>query len=93
MTHLAAHLPAAVVADLLNFSPGAAVRWIREAGADWTRYAAELVQDRDPKTCRMRTCAGAGPSSIRQGPKSALYQLEYGHSTAHRAGHRGAQSH
>lgn len=49
MTHLAAHLPAAVLADLLNLSPGTAVRWMNEAGADWTRYAAELVQDRDPQ--------------------------------------------
>ena len=49
MTHLAAHLPAAVLADLLNLSPGTAVRWMHEAGADWTRYAAELVQDGDPQ--------------------------------------------
>jgi hypothetical protein len=48
MTHLAAHLPAAVLADLLNLSPSTAVRW-HEAGADWTRYAAELVQDDDPQ--------------------------------------------
>jgi hypothetical protein len=49
MTHLAAHLPAAVLADLLNVSPGTAVRWMHEVGADWTRYAAELVQDDDPQ--------------------------------------------
>jgi hypothetical protein len=49
MTHLAAHLPAAVLADLLNLSPSTAVRWMHEAGADWTRYAAELVQDDDPQ--------------------------------------------
>jgi hypothetical protein len=49
MTHLAAHLPAAVLADLLNLSPSTAVRWMHEAGADWTRYAAELAQDDDPQ--------------------------------------------
>jgi hypothetical protein len=49
LTHLAAHLPAAVLADLLNLTPDTAVRWIREVGADWTRYAAELVQDDDPQ--------------------------------------------
>jgi hypothetical protein len=49
MIHLAAHLPAAVLADLLNLSPGTAVRWMHEAGADWTRYAAELAQDHDPQ--------------------------------------------
>ncbi len=49
MTHLAAHLPAAVLADLLNVSAGTAVRWMHEAGADWTRYAAELLQDDDPQ--------------------------------------------
>ncbi len=49
MTHLAAHLPAAVLADLLNLTPGTAVRWMREVGADWTRYAAELLQDDDPQ--------------------------------------------
>lgn len=47
MTHLAARLPAAVMADLLNIAPTTAVRWMHEVGADWTRYAAELVQDDD----------------------------------------------
>ncbi|HEY7224504.1 MAG TPA: hypothetical protein VH561_13075 [Micromonosporaceae bacterium] len=49
MTHLAAHLPAAVLADLLNLAPTTAVRWMHEAGADWSRYAAELLQDDDPQ--------------------------------------------
>jgi hypothetical protein len=49
MIHLAAHVPAAVLADLLNLDPTTAVRWMHEAGADWTRYAAELVQDDDPQ--------------------------------------------
>jgi hypothetical protein len=49
MIHLAGHLPAAVLADLLNLAPTTAVRWMHQAGADWTRYAAELVQDDDPQ--------------------------------------------
>ena len=32
---LAAQLPAAVLADSLNLSPGTAVRWMHQAGADW----------------------------------------------------------
>jgi hypothetical protein len=49
MTHLAAHVPAAVLADLLNLAPSTSVRWMHEAGADWTRYAAELARDDDPQ--------------------------------------------
>jgi hypothetical protein len=44
LTHLAAQLPAAVIADLLNLAPTTAVNWVRDAGGDWTRYAAELAQ-------------------------------------------------
>jgi hypothetical protein len=36
-------MPAAVLADLLGLHPTTAVRWMHEAGADWTRYAAELT--------------------------------------------------
>jgi hypothetical protein len=43
---LAAQLPAAVLADLLNLAPGTAVRWMRQAGGDWSRYAADLARDR-----------------------------------------------
>jgi hypothetical protein len=46
LTDLAAQLPAAVLADLLNLHPTTAVRWIREAGGDWTRYAAEIARTR-----------------------------------------------
>jgi hypothetical protein len=42
LTDLAAQLPAAVLADLLNLAPGTAVHWTHQAGADWNRYAAEL---------------------------------------------------
>jgi len=42
---LAAQLPAAVLADLLNLAPGTAVRWMRQAGGDWSRYAADLARD------------------------------------------------
>jgi hypothetical protein len=44
MTHLAAQLPAAVLADLLNLAPTTAVKWVHDAGGDWTRYAAELAR-------------------------------------------------
>jgi hypothetical protein len=49
LTDLAARLPAAVLADLLGLHPGTAVHWMREAGADWTRYAAELARDPNHK--------------------------------------------
>jgi hypothetical protein len=44
---LAAQLPAAVLADSLNLSPGTAVRWMHQAGANWNRYAADLARSRD----------------------------------------------
>jgi hypothetical protein len=46
---LAARLPAAVLADLLGLHPTTAVKWTHQAGADWTRYAAELARDRNHK--------------------------------------------
>ena len=50
LTDLAAKLPAAVLADLLHLSPGTAVRWMHEAGGDWSRYAAELARERVHQT-------------------------------------------
>jgi hypothetical protein len=47
LTDLAARMPAAVLADLLNLAQGTAVRWMREAGADWNRYAADLARTRN----------------------------------------------
>jgi hypothetical protein len=47
MTDLAAQLPAAVLADLLNITPGTAVRWMHQAGGDWNRYAAEITRTRN----------------------------------------------
>jgi hypothetical protein len=44
---LAAQLPAAVLADSLNLSPGTAVRWMHQAGADWNRYAADIARSND----------------------------------------------
>jgi hypothetical protein len=44
---LAVHLPAAILADSLNLSPGTAVRWMRQAGADWNHYAADIARSRD----------------------------------------------
>ncbi|MGH3407001.1 MAG: hypothetical protein ACRDRJ_31540, partial [Streptosporangiaceae bacterium] len=46
LTDLAARLPAAVLADLLHLAPGTAVRWMRQAGGDWSGYAAELARNR-----------------------------------------------
>ncbi len=45
LLQLAAELPAAVLADLLNLTPGTAVGWVNNAGGDWSRYAAALVND------------------------------------------------
>jgi integrase len=47
LTDLAARMPAAVLADLLHLGPGTAVHWMREAGADWNRYAADLARTRN----------------------------------------------
>lgn len=40
LLQLAAHVPAAVLADTLNLHPTTATRWVKTAGGDWTRYAA-----------------------------------------------------
>jgi hypothetical protein len=47
---LAAQLPAAVLADLLDLHPSTAVRWMRQAGGDWNHYAAELARARQSPT-------------------------------------------
>jgi hypothetical protein len=47
---LAAQLPAAVLADSLNLSPGTAVRWMHQAGSDWNRYAADIARTRNHQT-------------------------------------------
>ena len=39
--------PAAVLADLLGLHPTTAVKWMHQAGADWTRYAAEVARTRN----------------------------------------------
>jgi hypothetical protein len=46
LADLAARLPAAVLADLLGLAPATAVKWMRQAGGDWSRYAAELARTR-----------------------------------------------
>ena len=48
LIHLAAQLPAAVLADLLHLTPGTAVRWVNNAGGDWSRYAAALATESLP---------------------------------------------
>lgn len=47
MMHLAAQLPAAVLADLLNLHPTTACRWVGEAAGDWNRYAAKVARRGD----------------------------------------------
>ena len=44
LVHLAAHLPAAGLAQALGLSPGTAVRWAGQAGADWAVYAASFAR-------------------------------------------------
>ena len=46
LLQLAAEVPAAVLADLLHLSPGTATRWTRDAGGDWSRYAASIALTR-----------------------------------------------
>ena len=48
---LAAQLPAAVLAELLNLHPTTAVKWIRQAGGDWNRYAAQIARTRHHQPC------------------------------------------
>ncbi|MHB1063073.1 MAG: hypothetical protein ACYC1Z_01025 [Georgenia sp.] len=45
LLQLASEVPAAVLAELLNLTPGTATRWTRDAGGDWSRYAAELARN------------------------------------------------
>ena len=52
LTHLAAQLPAAVLAELLGISNSAAVNWVQDAGGDWSRYAADLAQQRQHRPAR-----------------------------------------
>lgn len=46
LTGLAAHIPAAVLADALGINPATAVNWAHDAGSNWNRYAAELARNR-----------------------------------------------
>jgi hypothetical protein len=48
---LAIQLPAAVLAELLNLHPTTAVKWMHQAGGDWTRYAAEIARTRNHQPC------------------------------------------
>lgn len=45
LTDLAARMPAAVLADALHLAPTTAVRWMRQAGGDWSGYAADLARN------------------------------------------------
>lgn len=47
---LAAKLPSAVLAESLNLHPTTAVHWTRQATSDWSRYAAEIANDRSHQT-------------------------------------------
>ena len=45
LTQLAAHLPPAVLADLVPPQNGTAARWVRASGGDWANYAAILARN------------------------------------------------
>jgi hypothetical protein len=40
-----------VLAELLNLHPTTAVNWMRQAGGDWTRYAAQIARTRNHQPC------------------------------------------
>ncbi|MHB1499423.1 MAG: hypothetical protein ACYCXN_16115 [Acidimicrobiales bacterium] len=44
LAHLASRLPAAMLAQALGYSPGTAVRWAGQVGADWGNYAASFAR-------------------------------------------------
>jgi hypothetical protein len=50
LSHLAATMPAAALARVLDLTPNTAVRWGETAGGDWNRYAAELLRKSDRET-------------------------------------------
>jgi hypothetical protein len=41
LLQLAAEVPPTVLADLLGLHPHTAVAWVKAAGGDWSRYAAQ----------------------------------------------------
>ena len=51
LMHLAAQLPAAVLAEALNLTAGTAVDWVRAAGGDWSSYAAQVARGLDRAEC------------------------------------------
>ena len=50
--------------SLLHLSPGTAVRWVRQAGGDWSRHAAELARERVHRTLTNASAAEAGPAPL-----------------------------
>jgi hypothetical protein len=46
LLQLAAHVPAAVLSDLLGITTATAAGWAHAAGGDWSRYAAALTRTR-----------------------------------------------
>ncbi len=46
LLHLAAEVPAAVLAELLGYSNQSATTWTHDAGGSWSRYAADLAHER-----------------------------------------------
>jgi hypothetical protein len=67
LTGLAAQLPAAVLADLLNLHPTTAAHWMHQAGGDWSRYAAELAQGPSSPTLTNTSRRHAPGRPIQQG--------------------------
>lgn len=52
LLHLAAEVPAAVLADTLGMDARTAVRWGKKAGGDWARYAARRARDQPDHSAR-----------------------------------------
>jgi hypothetical protein len=71
-------LPAAVLAGLLHLVPAIAVRWMHEAGEDWSRHAAELVRERaftTPDECPRRR--HTAPLGVIRTPPVTSNQLNF----------------
>ncbi len=65
---LAAHLPAAVLADLLGIHQNTAAKWMHQTGGDWSRYAAQLANPQPSSPTLTNTSPTPAPiRGIQQG--------------------------
>jgi hypothetical protein len=51
LIHLAARLPPPVLAEMLNLTPGTAVKWVKTGGGDWSSYAAMVAREHNREPC------------------------------------------